>query len=541
MKAEMSRSRVKGFLDVNGRKIVNGDGEEILLTGWGLGNWLLCEGYMWLANGYERFDRPRRIETVIEELTGKEFAADFWKRFRDNYITEEDIRYMAELGYNSVRIPLNSRLFLEEGPGETRFLEEGFRRVDDCITWCKKYGLYVFLDLHGAPGGQTGANIDDCIDDMPRLFMDQECFDKGIALWEEIARHYKDEWIVGGYDLLNEPIRPKRSQADPDVDDLLPRLQEFYEKAIEAVRKIDDRHLFTLEGHHWASNTSIFHKKYDEKMVIHFHRYACQPDIACYQEFLELSERLDCPLWLGETGENVPEWFTAMYPLAAELSIGYNLWPYKKMGKENSPCIVKKPEDWELLTDYARKGKHPGYQKAREILETYLENIKLANCILHPEVTKAAFRQPGCVIRGTDFDQFPGKGISCSGRFSENNIYGYRTGMGMEIVNKFPNLEQKFGFDCRWKRFVLVLGEKEFACYSLFDSETDSKLWIHLFVREETEIVISEGERELERRRLLSGSERQEIGPLSPGKGERKIVRIEVVSGRAEIEEIITK
>ena len=412
MKKEMSQDRVKGFLDVKGQKIVNGDGEEILLTGWGLGNWLLCEGYMWLSKGSENFDRPRRIEAVIEEFAGKEFVEAFWEKFRSTYITEEDIRYLAELGYNSVRIPLNSRLFLSEETEEIQFLEEGFGLVDDCIAWCKKYGLYVFLDLHGAPGGQTGANIDDSRDDLPRLFMEQKYFDRGIALWEEIARRYKDEWIVGGYDLLNEPIRPKRFDTDTDVDDLLPRLEEFYEKAIKAVRKIDKRHLFTLEGHHWASDASIFHKKYDEKMVIHFHRYGCQPDISCYQEFMEISQKLDCPLWLGETGENVTEWFTAMYPLAAELSIGYNLWPFKKMETANSPCSIKKPEGWELLIDYANGGEHPGYGKAREILEEYLENIKLANCERRPEVTKAAFRQPGCVIRGTDFDQFPGKGIS---------------------------------------------------------------------------------------------------------------------------------
>ena len=92
MKTEMDRSRVKGFLDVKGRKIVNGDGEEILLAGWGLGNWLLTEGYMWLSGGSENFDRPRRIEAVIEGFAGKEFADDFWDKFRNTYITEEDIR-----------------------------------------------------------------------------------------------------------------------------------------------------------------------------------------------------------------------------------------------------------------------------------------------------------------------------------------------------------------------------------------------------------------------------------------------------------------
>lgn len=541
MKKEMSQDRVKGFLDVKGQKIVNGDGEEILLTGWGLGNWLLCEGYMWLSKGSENFDRPRRIEAVIEEFAGKEFAEAFWEKFRSTYITEEDIRYLAELGYNSVRIPLNSRLFLSEEAEEIQFLEEGFGLVDDCIAWCKKYGLYVFLDLHGAPGGQTGANIDDSRDDLPRLFMEQKYFDRGIALWEEIARRYKDEWIVGGYDLLNEPIRPKRFDTDTDVDDLLPRLEEFYEKAIKAVRKIDKRHLFTLEGHHWASDASIFHKKYDEKMVIHFHRYGCQPDISCYQEFMEISQKLDCPLWLGETGENVTEWFTAMYPLAAELSIGYNLWPFKKAETANSPCSIKKPEGWELLIDYANGGEHPGYGKAREILEEYLENIKLANCERRPEVTKAAFRQPGCVIRGTDFDQFPGKGISCSGIFPEENSYGYRTEMGMEIKNRFPDYKQESGFDSGWKRFVLVLGEKEFACYSLFDVEQGSKMRMHLFADEDAETVVWAGEKLLGKFALTAGSDRQEIGPVALPKGERVVIRIEVIRGRIELEEILTE
>lgn len=541
MKIEMARNRVKGFLDVKGRKLVNGDGEEILLTGWGLGNWLLCEGYMWLSNGNEKFDRPRRIEAVIEELAGKEFADGFWEKFRNAYITEEDICYLAESGYNSVRIPLNSRLFLSDRQGEIQFLEDGFRMVDNCIEWCKKYGLYAFLDLHGAPGGQTGANIDDSMDDMPRLFMEQEYFDRGIALWEEIAKRYKDEWIIGGYDLLNEPIRPKRSEQDTDVDDLVPRLQEFYEKAIAAVRKIDKKHLFTLEGHHWATETGIFYKKYDEKMVIHFHRYGCQPDISCYQKYLDISQKLDCPLWLGESGENVTEWFTAMYPLAAELSIGYNLWPYKKMGNTNSPCSIKKPEGWELLMDYVNGGKHPGYEKAREILREYLDNIKFANCELHPEVTKAAFRQPGCIIRGTDFDQFPGKGISCSGIYPKENSNDYRLGMGMEIKNRFPDYKQKFGFDCGWKRFVLVLGEDEFACYSLFDVTKGSKMWIHLFVDEDAEMVVSAGEKMLKKIILKADNSRREIGPFFLPEGEKVVLRLETVFGRIEIEEIVTE
>ena len=106
MREELSRTRVDGFLDVRGKDIVNGKGQKILLSGWGLGNWLLCEGYMWQSHDMKEFDRPWKIEKIIRELTGDAYAADFWKKYRDTYVTEVDLQYMAELGYNSVRIPV---------------------------------------------------------------------------------------------------------------------------------------------------------------------------------------------------------------------------------------------------------------------------------------------------------------------------------------------------------------------------------------------------------------------------------------------------
>lgn len=115
MREQMERSRVKGFLRAEGTRVVNEAGEEIILTGWGLGNWLLCEGYMWLSQD-ESFDRPRRIEAVIRDLTGTEYAEQFWKRFRNQYMTREDIRLMAEQGYNSVRIPIGWRVLMEDEP-----------------------------------------------------------------------------------------------------------------------------------------------------------------------------------------------------------------------------------------------------------------------------------------------------------------------------------------------------------------------------------------------------------------------------------------
>lgn len=108
---KLSQARVSGFLRAKGREIVNGKGEPLLLSGWGLGNWLLCEGYMWRAG--PRGDRPRKLEQVVRELAGGRYAEAFWPRFRENYIRREDILRMAELGYNSVRVPIGWRVLID--------------------------------------------------------------------------------------------------------------------------------------------------------------------------------------------------------------------------------------------------------------------------------------------------------------------------------------------------------------------------------------------------------------------------------------------
>ena len=540
MKKAVSRTRVNGYLDVCGRKIINGAGEEVLLTGWGLGNWLLCEGYMWRSGGADRFDRPRRIEAVVEELTGKAYASRFWKKFRDTYITESDIQMMAEMGYNSVRIPINARLFMQEGPG-VHFLEEGFTLLDRVIDWCETHRLYAFIDLHGAPGGQTGANIDDSVDDVCRLLTDQDQFEKGLALWEKLAQRYADRWIVGGYDLLNEPIRPVRFEGDTDLDNLVPRLMDFYEQCIARIRQHDTRHIITLEGHHWATENAIFTHVYDPKMVIHFHRYGCPPDIDAFRPYLEISEKLNVPLWLGETGENSMEWFSAMMPLCASLDIGFNMWPWKKMACKNSPCSVHVPEDWDLIIGYAKGGSHPGFEKAQKILNDYLRNIALENCHINEQINPNVFRLPGCVIAGTDFDDLPGEGVSYKHNGCAYPTACYRKGTGMHLYRRFPERGKRFAFDGDWHQHLLRLSAGEFACYSLYDVSMHTRLEIGCYCPEVAVLAVYQDDRLLGRFDLSAMSHKQVISGLHLVNADACVIRLCAEQGVVDVESLITE
>jgi len=190
--------QAKGFLHTQNQNMVDESGQKILLRGVGLGNWLLPEGYMWRFG--DGGDRPRKIEKIVSDLIGQEKANRFWIEFRKNYIAEADIQRIAELGYNSVRPALNARRFLTEDDNPV-FIEEGFALLDRLVQWCKKYGVFVIIDMHAAPGGQTGANIDDSANDRPELFMDEKYQDRLIRLWVKIAEIYKDEPAVCAYDL----------------------------------------------------------------------------------------------------------------------------------------------------------------------------------------------------------------------------------------------------------------------------------------------------------------------------------------------------
>jgi len=533
MFALTSRDRVKGFLRSECRKVVNEAGEEIVLTGWGLGNWLLPEGYMWLSHT-PAFDRPRRMEQTIRDLAGTTYATKFWEQFRENYVTREDIRIMAEMGYNSVRIPFGWRVLMEDEPGIT-WKEEGFALIDRCLDWCEEFGVYAFLDLHGAPGGQTGSNIDDSVDDFPRLFTDEDSWNKGIELWKEIARRYRDRWIVGGYDLLNEPVRPGLWE-DKHEYYLVSRLIAFYDEAIREIRKIDARHMLSIEGHRWATDNTLFYKKYDDNMVIHFHRYACMPGVECIQPYLDLSEKLNQPLWLGETGENIPEWFAALYPLSVSYGVGYNLWPWKKMENKNSPYSIRKPGGWDEFLEYTKGGPRPSYERTQQILDEFLSNMLTENCDDNPVVTAAAFRRPGCTVRGTDFDDMPGKGITYNSLREESNHFAYRTNTGMRIRSIADGPEtKKFFFDSGWERLVLELEEGEFAGYTFSSIENTSVVSLELVTVEAAQVVIRQDGHEVARVELPVGTAVNSSVSAKLTASAESIVTVHVLNGKIDL------
>jgi hypothetical protein len=71
--------------------------------------------------------------------------------------------------------------------------------------------------------------------------------DRTVAIWEHLARHYRDNTWVAGYNPLNEP-----------TDEEQTRLPKFYERVGKAIRAIDPHHILFLDGNTFGMDFSAF-------------------------------------------------------------------------------------------------------------------------------------------------------------------------------------------------------------------------------------------------------------------------------------------
>lgn len=377
-----------GFVSTKGKQIITPDGKELFLKGINLGNWLEPEGYMF---EFKNAESSRKIYEVINELIGPEAAYKFWETFRKNYITENDIKFIKDHGFNSVRIPFDYKLFTHEDFSPD-CSQPGFSFMDSVIAWCSRNKIYAVLDMHIAPGGQTGANIDDSWG-YPFLYNSPESQELTIKIWKEVAARYKNEKYVLGYDLLNEPIAHYF-----DAKEFNHLLEPLYMRITKGIRQVDTNHIIILGGAQWDTNFKIFGKPFDPKLVYTFHTYWSDTTRKVIQQFLDFRDKYNVPIWLGESGENTMQWINSFRKLLERNDIGWCFWTFKRLDTDRSIVSIKKTGDYEAIKKFADSNRQtfedirkntPDRKIVLKALEEYLINIKLDNCNINTEYIKA--------------------------------------------------------------------------------------------------------------------------------------------------------
>lgn len=371
-----------GFIRTEGTRFVRPDGSTFPVRGMSFGNWLLPEGYMFKFKVHRS---PREIEDVISYLAGPEEAARFWKAFREVYIQEPDLAFMQAAGFTTVRIPLHWKFFLDAAdPSKIDPTGEGWVLIDRVLGWAKAHDIKVILDIHAAPGGQTGVNHDDGVG-YPLTFYVPEFQRRTITLWRAIAERYRDNTTVLAYDLLNEPISPYH-----DTDFLNPRLEPLYQKIAAAIREVDPNHPIILAAAQWSTNFGVFGPPFDDNLAYTYHKFWASPERREVQDYVNFANRWGAPIFLGETGELTDEWNAKYRGMNERFGIGWSFWTFKNLDSRSTVVSITKPEGWDAIAAFGSAPRDawdtmpkPSRDQVKATLDAYIENAKFANATVN--------------------------------------------------------------------------------------------------------------------------------------------------------------
>ena len=205
-----------GPLRVQGAAIVDGSGEAVRLKGTNIGGWLNMENFITGYSGNESLMRA-----AVREVLGDDAYELFFERLLTAFFGEPTPRFLAELGLNCVRIPVNYRHFEDDaaavrdhrgrlpppGPGDRGLRARTASTRSSTCTRC--------------PARRTSTGTPTTRRTGPRSGSTPTSRTGSCTCGRRIADRYKDNPWVAGYNPINEPADESRAVVGPFYDRLV--------------------------------------------------------------------------------------------------------------------------------------------------------------------------------------------------------------------------------------------------------------------------------------------------------------------------------
>ncbi|HSI07902.1 MAG: glycoside hydrolase family 5 protein [Rariglobus sp.] len=264
------------------------------------------------------------------------YARDVIIRAQDDAV----MKFCKERGLNTVRLAFYTRYFNNKKDRPIDIEQHIKDHIDPVMAAARKHGLYVILDAHE----YMSAEIDEATarEKQTSKGWDDETIQQWIQSWVTVAKHYKDDPYVLGYELLNEPH-------DIAAEDA----RKNYTRCIRAIREVDQRHILivgnsgwsharTLEAT-WGPVASTVDTPYNN-IVFAFHDYPEDNHPWIVQRHItRFRDTHQVPVMCTEFGathwnksETVcREFLAGMHTLFAKEDVGWMIWALKKL--EDAP------------------------------------------------------------------------------------------------------------------------------------------------------------------------------------------------------------
>lgn len=299
--------------------------------------------------------------------------AELTKEHCDNFITENDIKQIAEWSFDHVRLPVDYNL-VQNSDGQ--FIHSGFAYIDKCIEWCGKYNLNMILDLHKT----AGFSFDDG-EGENGFFYNEFMISSFYSLWAEFTIRYSKYSNRLAFELLNEIVdecdnEPWQKIAEKAVKIIRVHAPEikiligsYYNNSVQTVKHIAmpfdeniiynfhcyEPLLFTHQGAYWVKNMPAdFRMNYPVSKEEFLAKSEMLPNIDTFEwavsehgfnteyfenlfhEAIKTAEERDVMLYCGEYGvieladqQSAVNWYRDIHSVLEKYCIGRAIWCYK--------------------------------------------------------------------------------------------------------------------------------------------------------------------------------------------------------------------
>ena len=343
-----------GLVQASGRSLYDAQGNRLQLRGINAGQILLQEGWMspfaleplknpdgsYVKDDGDNIQYPEFTEMELRQaltnnpnLEGYD-VEQLLSYYYSCFFTEEDFRIIKEdLGLNVIRLPFFYLNILNEDL--TRKEEtQAFAYLDWFVEQAGNHGLYVILDLHGAPGSQSGYEHAGSVKGEAGLWGSEENVAATVDLWDYVSEHYLNtrpdlgKWIAS-YDLLNEPTYTYKGTTTKQC-------WAVFDRIYDVIRNNGDSHVITFCCC-WDFAALPDPLDYGwENVQYQYHWYNWRNDLLpydlfyAYQDLSNIGRDYDVPVLIGEfTAFEDRDAWNKMLSLYDSRGYNWTIWNYK--------------------------------------------------------------------------------------------------------------------------------------------------------------------------------------------------------------------
>ncbi len=144
---------------------------------------------------------PVPTAAKLPRWRGFNLLEKFIARVENAPFRESDFAWMAEWGFNFVRLPMSYHCWSD--PHDWRLIrEQVMKEIDEAVAFGRQHGIHVCLNFHRAPG----YSVDRAQQEPFNLWSDETALEACVYHWRHFAARYRNiPNSALSFDLINEP------------------------------------------------------------------------------------------------------------------------------------------------------------------------------------------------------------------------------------------------------------------------------------------------------------------------------------------------